>query len=297
MRQLSRLSPTNFDNTSHNHKAILLLGFSNQIGIMQGRLLPKFEGRYQAHPVGYWHEEFDISRELGLDLIEFIFDFNGWTENPLLTSDGRCQIKKYVRQSGVKVETVCADFFMINKLTSRDERERDLASCVLISLLSGCDEIGVKNVVLPLVDSSSIQNLEDEKTFIELLRDLEDDIKEFSCGLSLETDFEPARFAHLLEQVPLSICSVNYDSGNSASLGFDMREEFEAYGELITDLHVKDRAYLSGPTLLGEGDVDFILLKQLLIEFDYKGPIIFQAYRDETGVEIFEKQLKYFEEV
>ena len=34
------------------------------IGIMQGRLLPKFKGRYQAHPLGYWHEEFLIAKDI-----------------------------------------------------------------------------------------------------------------------------------------------------------------------------------------------------------------------------------------
>ena len=27
------------------------------IGIMQGRLLPKYKKKYQAHPVGYWENE------------------------------------------------------------------------------------------------------------------------------------------------------------------------------------------------------------------------------------------------
>ena len=274
-----------------------MLGFSNQIGIMQGRLLPKFEGRYQAHPVGYWHEEFDLARKFGLDLIEFIFDFNGWYENPLMTPQGRRQIKKSIQISGVKVETVCADFFMVSKLTSDEAQEKESSARVLISLLRCCEDIGVKNIVIPLVDASSIQNPDKEKTLISLLREIDGDIREFSCGLSLETDFEPARFARLLEKLPSGLCSVNYDTGNSASLGFDMREEFESYGELITDLHIKDRTYGGGSTLLGHGDVDFQLLKELLIEYDYTGPVIFQAYRDETGVEIFQNQLKYFNEI
>ena len=44
----------------------------NKIGVMQGRLLPKYHGRYQAHPVGYWQDEFKIASQLELDCIEFI---------------------------------------------------------------------------------------------------------------------------------------------------------------------------------------------------------------------------------
>ena len=50
----------------------------NKLGVMQGRLLPKYKGRYQAHPVGYWQDEFPIAAGLKLDLIEFIFDYNEW---------------------------------------------------------------------------------------------------------------------------------------------------------------------------------------------------------------------------
>ena len=30
----------------------------NQVGVMQGRLLPKYKGRYQAHPKDTWQDEF-----------------------------------------------------------------------------------------------------------------------------------------------------------------------------------------------------------------------------------------------
>jgi len=60
---------------------------------MQGRLLPKYQGRYQAHPLGYWQEEFPKAAELGLDCIEFILDFNDAELNPLLRDDGPDEIR------------------------------------------------------------------------------------------------------------------------------------------------------------------------------------------------------------
>lgn len=61
----------------------------NKIGVMQGRLLPKYKGRYQAHPVNYWQKEFEIAKEIGLDCIEFILDYNDAEINPLLKAGGR----------------------------------------------------------------------------------------------------------------------------------------------------------------------------------------------------------------
>ena len=84
----------------------------NNIGVMQGRLLPKFKGRYQAHPIGYWQEEFFLAKELGLDCIEFILDFNDSEKNPLLTHEGFKEILELSEETGVRVKTICADYFM-----------------------------------------------------------------------------------------------------------------------------------------------------------------------------------------
>ena len=59
-----------------------------KFGIMQGRLLPKYQGKFQAHPIGYWKKEFPIASKLGLGSIEFILDFNESDKNPLLTNEG-----------------------------------------------------------------------------------------------------------------------------------------------------------------------------------------------------------------
>ena len=49
---------------------------NNPFGVMPGRLGPKYDGRYQAHPVNSWQKEFPVAVDLGLDCIEFILDFN-----------------------------------------------------------------------------------------------------------------------------------------------------------------------------------------------------------------------------
>ena len=91
----------------------------NKFGIMQGRLLPKYQNKYQAHPVGYWQNEFDIANKLGLDCIEFIFDYHLAEKNPLLNSTGLEEIKNLEKLSGVKVFSICADYFMEAPLHSK----------------------------------------------------------------------------------------------------------------------------------------------------------------------------------
>ena len=94
--------------------------------------------------------------------------------------------------------------------------------------------------------------------------------------------------------------TVNYDIGNSASLGYDCIEELDYYGDRITDIHIKDRLLNGGPVILGKGNANFDIFFDKLKEFDYSGPFIMQAYRDEQGITIFKQQLEwilpYFDE-
>ena len=64
----------------------------NLIGIMQGRLLKKLNNLYQAYPIGYWHQEFPIAKDLELDCIQFILDFDRFSANPLLSDSGISEI-------------------------------------------------------------------------------------------------------------------------------------------------------------------------------------------------------------
>ena len=75
---------------------------NNDIGVMQGRLLPKYKGRYQAHPLGYWQDEFYIAKDLGLDCIEFILDYENAELNPLIKEGGIDEIINVTKQPGVE---------------------------------------------------------------------------------------------------------------------------------------------------------------------------------------------------
>ena len=112
-------------------------------------------------------------------------------------------------------------------------------------------------------------------------------------NLSLETDLAPQLFIELLERFNSNRVTVNYDIGNSAALGYDLFEELESYGKRITDIHIKDRVLDGGPVELGQGDADFYAFFNKLKEFDYQGPFIMQAYRDDEGVAVFTQQLEW----
>jgi L-ribulose-5-phosphate 3-epimerase len=263
-------------------------------GIMQGRLLPKYQGRYQAHPVGYWQNEFEIAKNLSLGLIEFILDFNHYEINPLMTIQGLDEINALVDQTGVAVKSVCADYFMEAPLHSENSAIGEKSSLVLKHLIKNGAALGITDIVIPCVDQSSLKNIEDQVRFVNRLTPLLDEAAKYNINLALETDLAPKPFLELLNMFNSEKIKVNYDTGNSASLGYDSLEEFACYGDKITDIHIKDRQLGGGSVPLGSGDTDFNSFFTTLSKIDYKGLFIMQVYRDDEGVDIFKRQFDWF---
>jgi L-ribulose-5-phosphate 3-epimerase UlaE len=265
----------------------------NKLGVMQGRLVPKYQGRYQAFPIGMWQDEFKVAKECGLDCIEFILDFNDAEENPLLQKGGVDEILAISKETGVIVQTICADYFMEAPLHSKDDKVVQKSVQVLNALLETAIKLNITDVVIPCVDQSTLDNEEAVNRFVIQMKNVIPKIEANNINLSLETDLEPQPFLALLNQLNSKNITVNYDIGNSAALGFDSDEELEAYGDRITDIHIKDRTLGGGPITLGEGNADFSKFFTKLKEFDYQGPFIMQAYRDDDGVKIFKQQLEW----
>ena len=250
---------------------------------MQGRLLPKYMGRYQAHPKGNWRDEFDVARALDVDLIEFILDYEDAAENPLLADPDA--IAAAVDETGVAVKSICADYFMEAPM------QRDAAGHeVLATLIVNAARLGVRDIVIPCVDQSSLSDASETAAFVDALAGHARDAAARRINLALETDLAPGPFAALLERFDGPAVTVNYDSGNSASLGFNPTEEFDAYGHRITDIHLKDRTRNGGPVVLSEGDCDFDTLFALIASSEFDGPLVMQAFRDDEGVTIFARQ-------
>lgn len=266
---------------------------AKKIGVMQGRLLPKYKGRYQAHPIGYWEDEFEIAASLGLDLIEFILDFNDFEDNPLMSVSGCKEIEEISNQSGVHVKTVCADYFMDAPLHSDDLNVATLSAAVLRQLILNSQNIGITDLIIPLVDQSSLENLHSRERFIEAIAPFLSDLEAQNINLNLETDLGPNEFKQLLDQIDSNRVTVNYDTGNSAGLGYDPAQEFAAYGHRITDIHIKDRFNGGSSVCLGQGSADFAKIFKCIQDYSYNGPFILQAFRDDEGLEIFKTQLTW----
>lgn len=247
------------------------------IGILQGRLLPRYKNRYQAHPVEYWQAEFYIAKEMGFSQIEFILDFNDLEKNPLMSKDGINQIKTLMSQTGITVKSICADYFMEAPFHSNHQKKSEK---ILKRLIKNVKDLDIVDVVIPCVDQSSLKSKDDIKRFVTSITKILPLAQKYNININFETDLNPKDFKKLLSNFDSKNIKVNYDIGNSASLGYNPQEEFEAYGEYISDLHIKDRVLHGGSIKLGNGNADFKTIFKLLKKYNFNGNIIMQSAKD-----------------
>lgn len=253
------------------------------VGVMQGRLLPKFEGRYQAHPIGRWQREFELAAMEGLDYIEFILDLDRAELNPLWSTEGREEIRAVAARTGIRVEAICADYFLEQPLWTKPESTE-----VLISVLRAADEIGAGIVVLPVLEKATIPSLDAREILRQCLIEALTAVP--GPHIALETESSPTETLELLSALEHPRIGIAYDTGNLAAAGFSALPDWRAYGDRVIHVHLKDRPVGGGSVPLGEGAVDFPGLFQSMLECAYAGAVTIQGYRDDEGLAVFQRQ-------
>ena len=257
-----------------------MLGKSSRVGFMQGRLSPLRNGRIQSFPWGNWENEFKQAEVLGFTAMEWTIDTERFLENPLVTVDGQSEINQLSRRHGLLIPSVTCDYFMENPFWKNNVV---LIRKNLINIMDGMSRIGAKILVIPLVDNSSVGDLVQSDRVTEFFISLESELLDKGLQIAFESDFEPQALLKFISNFNAKCYGINYDIGNSASLGFNPNEEFEAYGSRIINIHVKDRD-LGGSTVpLGDGAADFTAIFNLIKDLDYKGNLIMQTARSSEG--------------
>lgn len=256
------------------------------IGMMQGRLLPPEDGRFQCFPREKWTEEFESASRCGLDSIEWIYDVWGQDVNPIALEGGEQEVRALAQRHRIAVVSLCADYFMDRPLIRISGQERRDRTEHLAWLISRCKRIGITRIVLPFVDNSAIRSQQEMQEVISILAEALPLAASRDLEIHLETSLSPREFAELLEKLPASNLKVNYDSGNSASLGYEVQDELAAYGERIGSVHIKDRIKGGGTVPLGQGNANIKGLLSGLNRLGYSGDLILQVARGEAGHEV-----------
>ncbi len=250
---------------------------------MQGRLLPPVGGRLQSFPVDGWRDEFSRAKEAGLDCIEWIYEAGTNAANPLETDEGIVEIRRLVDATTIAVWSVCADYYMSENLVYPDGGMRAEIVEHLKWLVGRAGSLGVRYVVLPFVDASSLRSPAEIEGLRHVLISVIPVAERVGVELHLETDLQTADLVAVLRSVNHPLVRANYDMGNSASLGHDPVEELTLLGPWLGSVHVKDRVLGGGTVPLGSGSADFPTCFRLISAAGFNGPYILQAAR-QTGL-------------
>lgn len=269
----------------------------NLIGIMQGRLSPAVAGKIQAFPAKTWTDEFGLARKVGLDCIEWVYEKETENVNPLKDDVGIAGVNELAAKTGVGVWSVCADFYMMERLvTDHGVPDRENIEH-LKSLIERCSRLGVRYIVLPFVDSSSLRSSAEVSGLVEMLESTLPTSEKYGMELHLETDLQPNELKRIFERIRSPRLKANYDIGNSASLGRDPSQELISIGPWLGSVHVKDRLLGGGTVALGSGQADFLTCFRLIRAAGFRGPFVLQAARDGSisEVELARKNTQFIE--
>lgn len=253
------------------------------IGFMQGRLCDRVDGKIQAFPWRDWELEFPAAQRLGIGLMEWTLDQERLYENPLMTGEGRSRIRDLAAVSGVRVLSLTGDCFMQAPFYKAEGTERRRLLGDLEAILEASASLGIRYVLIPLVDNGAIATPEQEASLRDGLMPLRERLVADGMKVVFESDFPPSRLAQFIDGFPADAFGINYDVGNSAALGYDPTEEIGLYGRRVDNLHVKDRV-LHGTTVpLGSGNADFPAVFAALRNSGYEGNCILQTARADDG--------------
>jgi hexulose-6-phosphate isomerase len=245
---------------------------------MLGRLSPSINNQIQTFPSKTWRNEFQLANKLGFDSIEWIYDL---TENNPIVSQDLGELKKLSVENCIKIDSVCADYFMEKKLFNVSEYDLSSNLKILNKLIENCHKLNIEILEIPLVDSSSIQNEKFRKEFVLNLNSIISFADDNQVLLTLETDLSPKSFQKLLVEFNHPNIKANYDVGNSISLGYDPSLELPILSKWIKNIHIKDRLFNSHTVPLGEGDVNFELFFTTLSKIHYSESLIIQGARED----------------
>lgn len=261
-----------------------LEGSNVNLGVMQGRLSPMIGDRIQKFPWGYWQSEFALIKKLGINNLEWTIDSDQFEFNPILMDQGIEEIKNLQSEYSININSITCDYIMENPFWTSDRKIESLKIKNNFQLLiESANILKILYIVVPLVDKASIKTLEVEKKIIEYFSSMQEILFHKNVKIIFESDYKPSQLADFISKLNPEIFGINYDSGNSAALGYNVIEEFECYSKYIRNIHIKDRIFHGGTVDLGTGNVDFDLLFKCIKNCNYQENLILQSARPANG--------------
>ncbi len=199
-----------------------------------------------------------------------------------MLESGRDEIRRLSKIYEVQIPSVTGDCFMQSPFW-KIGKDAETLKQQFMQVSIACSKLNASILIVPLVDKGKIENDDEESILVNFMLEKSDLLSKYKVKIAIETDYTPSKVRSLISRLPSETFGINYDMGNSASLGYDPVEEFKEYGSRIINVHVKDRVLGGSTVALQEGNVKFRKIFKLLKEYNYRGNLILQTARCKSG--------------
>ena len=247
---------------------------NSNIAFMQGRLTKSIDNKLQFFPWKNWIQELKIASENNFSLIEWTIDSHKIDKNPFFCN--KKLVSNLLKENTLQISAVTCDYIMENPFYLKKNNHIDSFE-YLKRTIESCIFFDIKYLVFPVVDNGSLKN-KPKDIIYNYMQKITD---KYSSNVSIlfEVDLNPNDVYNFIKPMNTNIFGINYDTGNSASLGFDFEEE-KNYFDYVKNIHIKDRILYSGSVQLGKGDFDFKKFINFLSSYNYTGSFTLQTARE-----------------
>ena len=229
-------------------------------------------------------DSFHFAKRNGLQGIQYSFDVPGKGLD-LRKRENRDTIRKTVKETGVAVSSLGLGVLNKIPLATTEEAEKLVVECIeTMALLKEeaaaledrelAAKVSPEIVLLAFFGKADINGRPDRmQVVIEKLKRVAPLAEKHGFTLAIESLLNEADHRHILRSVNSPALKVYYDTANSARMGYDIYREIKSLGaENISEIHIKENG-----DLLGNGDIDFNRVKELLKTMRYDGWLIIEG--------------------
>ena len=252
----------------------------NRIGFMQGRLSKITNNKIQSFPWSTWKKEIKLAGLNKFKFIEWTVDYPYLNKNPLFDRTKHKIINNLLKKNKVQIKSLTADSLMQN--TNWKKNSKFLIK-KLEQIIFNASKIGIRYIIFPLVDNSSIKNKNEKYNLYRDIKPINEYLKKNNMKILFESDLSPRLLKQFISNFDKRLYGINYDTGNSNYYGYNPQEELYFYGKYINNIHIKDSDHISRTLRLGSGTFNFKEFFKCLKKKSYAGIFILQTARSKTN--------------
>ena len=211
---------------------------------------------------------FALAKELGFDGVEVSYRPEG--EFSLSQPKNRELFLETAKKESVAISSLAMGILNEVPLATAEPTEGWVADCI-----DAMDVMKVKNVLLAFFGNGDIKdNLESRNKAIEKLKRLASKAEKKKVVLGIESYLDAREHLEMLEKIGSDAVKIYYDEQNMLAKKYPIYEDMELLlkEKVICQLHCKEYG-----ARLGQGEVDFLKIRDLLEKYDYQGWLIVET--------------------